>query len=80
MKVTVIQPNIFWEDKLVNLNDYNEYLSGLSKTDLVVLPEMFTTGFSMNCQLHAESTKANNRMDERLVEEIRLCYLRFNYD
>jgi predicted amidohydrolase len=49
MKISVIQPDIAWEDKPANF----KILSGLivplfGMTDIVVLPEMFNTGFSMN--------------------------------
>jgi omega-amidase len=55
MKISIMQSNIFWEDKMVNINNYNEDLSKIKNTDLVVFPEMFTTGFSMNPELHAET-------------------------
>jgi len=48
LKITIIQPNIFWEDIKSNLDKYSEIISGIESTDVIVLPEMFTTGFSMN--------------------------------
>jgi omega-amidase len=49
MKISVIQSNIAWEDKPRNFQNLAELISPLSdKTDIVVLPEMFNTGFSMN--------------------------------
>lgn len=55
MKVTIIQNDIIWEHKSANLMYYDSLLSGLSgKTDLVVLPEMCTTGFSMKASELAE--------------------------
>jgi omega-amidase len=56
MRITIVQNDIIWEQKLTNLAYYNHLLSGLSgKTDLVVLPEMCTTGFSMESIRLAES-------------------------
>ena len=55
MKISIIQPNIFWEDKMININNYNDDLSKINATDLIIFPEMFTTGFSMNPELHAET-------------------------
>ena len=56
MKVTLIQTSLFWEDRDRNLDMFSEKLSGLQqKTDLIVLPEMFTTGFSMNPESLAET-------------------------
>ncbi len=56
MKISVIQSNIVWEDKSLNFNNLDSLIMPLfQKTDIVVLPEMFTTGFSMNPKLHGES-------------------------
>lgn len=58
MKISLVQNNILWEDKKGNLSVYERLLSELSgKTDLVVLPEMCTTGFSMNALTLAEDKK-----------------------
>ncbi len=51
LRVTLVQTTLFWEDKQANLNHFEELLKGVASTDLVVLPEMFTTGFSMNTTL-----------------------------
>lgn len=49
MRITVIQNDIFWEDKQSNFNSLEKIIKPLfNKTDLIVLPEMFNTGFSMN--------------------------------
>ncbi len=48
LKITIIQPDIVWEQPAANLENYNKLLSGVGKTDLIVLPEMFSTGFSMH--------------------------------
>jgi omega-amidase len=48
MKISLIQSDLAWLDKATNLGRYSELLSPLkAKTDLVVLPEMFNTGFSV---------------------------------
>ncbi len=49
LRVSVIQTELFWEDKKQNLNHFSTLISTINDTDLIVLPEMFTTGFSMNC-------------------------------
>ena len=49
MKISLIQPDTVWENKTGNLRDLeNMILPLLNKTDIIVLPEMFNTGFSMN--------------------------------
>ncbi|HCC70101.1 MAG TPA: amidohydrolase [Bacteroidales bacterium] len=56
MKITLVQSDIAWENKKTNFKKYESLLSGLSgKTDVVVLPEMFNTGFSMNSEELAEA-------------------------
>jgi predicted amidohydrolase len=46
--ISLIQSNIIWEDKQANLKNYQDKIDQIESTDLVILPEMFTTGFSMN--------------------------------
>jgi predicted amidohydrolase len=49
LRVSLVQCDIVWEDPLANcalLEEKLQHLSGLS--DVIVLPEMFSTGFSMN--------------------------------
>ncbi len=56
MKITLIQTDIAWENKQANYSHYESLLQDLGgKTDVVILPEMFNTGFSMNCDELAES-------------------------
>ena len=55
MRVVIIQPNIYWEDKMVNLNRYTDDLSKIELSDLIVFPEMFTTGFSMKPEIYSET-------------------------
>ena len=48
ISVSIIQSDIIWEDRLSNLENYQNKINQIESTDLIVLPEMFTTGFSMN--------------------------------
>ncbi len=54
LKITLIQANQKWEDKKTNLRHYEELLSNVQETDLILLPEMFQTGFTMNAAEMAE--------------------------
>jgi omega-amidase len=48
LKVSLIQTNLVWENPKENLDRFSKKLEVLyGNTDLVILPEMFTTGFSM---------------------------------
>jgi omega-amidase len=56
LTVTTIQPDLQWEDKAANLRRLEEKIDGITvHTELVILPEMFSTGFSMRPELLAES-------------------------
>ncbi len=51
-----MQIDLFWEDAQSNLKAIEEKIHALPlDVDLVILPEMFTTGFTMNPSDNAES-------------------------
>lgn len=55
LKITLIQSDIHWEDIEANLAMFEEKIWQLGpSTDVIVLPEMFTTGFTMNASRLAE--------------------------
>ena len=55
LKITLIQSNLVWENIESNLDNFDKKLDTIKEpTDLIVLPEMFTTGFSMNAKSLAE--------------------------
>jgi omega-amidase len=55
LTITSIQSNLFWEDKTRNLEMFAHKIRSIKeKTELVVLPEMFSTGFSMAPERLAE--------------------------
>lgn len=57
LHITLIQSDIFWENSLKNIEHFGRMIDEIHTcTDLVVLPEMFNTGFSINPQKCAETT------------------------
>lgn len=53
---TIIQTRLEWEDKAANLNMLEAKINSINqKTEIVVLPEMFATGFSMKPRELAET-------------------------
>ncbi len=52
--VTVIQSAMEWEKPDENLSRFEKLISKAGETDIIVLPEMFSTGFSMRPELFAE--------------------------
>jgi omega-amidase len=56
MKVALIQSSLFWENPIANRNHFEEKINAITeKVDLIVLPEVFTTGFTMNPSAVAET-------------------------
>ncbi len=55
LAVTLIQTELVWEDIQANLERFQDEIDAItSPTDLVILPEMFSTGFSMRPEALAE--------------------------
>ena len=58
MEISIIQSPLFWENPTANRNYFDEKINAITeKVDLIVLPEMFTTGFTMNPSSVAETMK-----------------------
>ncbi|PRZ26424.1 amidohydrolase [Flavobacterium granuli] len=56
MQLILIQGSLFWEDPKANRNYFEAQINGInSAIDLIVLPEMFTSGFTMNPKAVAET-------------------------
>lgn len=55
LTVTLVQSDLFWEDRSANLASFENKIRSIAEpTELVLLPEMFTTGFSMRPEALAE--------------------------
>jgi len=67
LTITTIQSNLIWEDKTANMQQLQQKIDGIEeKTEIVVLPEMFSTGFSMRAKELAET------MDGETVEWMKM--------
>jgi omega-amidase len=73
LKITIFQAYLFWENIDKNLQNLSLRLSmGVKeKTDLIVLPEMFNTGFSMNAAELAEE------MDGKTISWMKQTAIRY---
>lgn len=61
-RVTLVQQPLAWQDPAANRARFDTLLAPLrGATDLVVLPEMFTTGFTMQPEEHAEPADGETR-------------------
>jgi len=66
LTITLIQTNLVWEDIDANLAMLTQKVKSVDQpTDLIVLPEMFSTGFSLSAPQLAES------MDGKAVSWLR---------
>jgi omega-amidase len=56
MKIALIQTSLFWENPIANRNHFEEKINCIAENiDLIILPEMFTTGFTMKPEIVAET-------------------------
>src|SRR5690606_14026915 len=55
LSVAILQTDLVWEDPEANRARFKEMLTSTNEVDLIILPEMFPTGFSMNATALAES-------------------------
>ena len=68
LKITTFQTYLFWENIDKNLQNLSLRLTSIRETtDLIVLPEMFSTGFSMNPEKLAE--KMNGKTMKWMLEQ-----------
>ncbi len=73
LKVALFQLDTQWSDPVFNLNKVEIYLQQLDKsTDLVVLPEMFSTGFDTTDMSSAQSS------DGQIISTIRNLAQKFD--
>lgn len=47
LKITLLQQPLVWMDGPANLRHFDRQLEGITGRDVIVLPEMFTSGFAM---------------------------------
>jgi len=66
LRILLIQPDILWESTEANLLRYTDMIRSTNRpVHLIVLPEMFATGYTMNAESCAE------KMDGRIVNWMR---------
>lgn len=58
LKIALIQSSLYWENIDKNIQHFDSLLDSIEvDTDLILLPEMFTTGFSMNPSKYASESQ-----------------------
>lgn len=72
LKITIIQSEIAWENPEKNINHFNKKIDEIdSDTDLIILPEVFNTGFPVDPNNFAETLngKTVNRLRQKAAEK-----------
>lgn len=59
LKLGLVQMDIVWENTPANIEKIDGLLNGMTDLDLIILPEMFNTGFSMDPARIAEGEDGN---------------------
>lgn len=62
LKITLVQSEQYWEDKESNFRLFEQLLENIGETDIIVLPEMFHTGFTMNASEMAEEMNGSKAL------------------
>lgn len=74
MKIAIIQTNLFWENSTENRNHFEQKINSISENvDLIVLPEMFASGFTMNPSLVAETIQGETIQLLQSLSKVRNC-------
>lgn len=60
LTISLIQVDLLWEDPQSNRDKFESIIKKLPPTDLVVLPELFTTGFTMNVTENYEALNGHS--------------------
>lgn len=55
MKISLLQQPLVWEDHKANRDNFTQKINSIEATDLIILPEMFATGFTMKPEGIAEA-------------------------
>ena len=74
MKIALLNTTLIWENPAENRINFEEKINGISETiDLIVLPEMFTSGFTMNPKRVAETMQGETVFWLKQVAKIKNC-------
>jgi len=59
LHISVLQSDLFWKETYKNLTHFEKLISKISKTDIILLPEMFNTAFCPKSNYLAETMNGN---------------------
>lgn len=73
MKISLIQTPLSWEDPRTNRENFTEKINSIEETDLILLPEMFATGFTMQPENVAETMEGESVTWMRETAQAKNC-------
>lgn len=74
MKIALVQSDLYWEDALKNRNNFESKIKQIdSEVNLIVLPEMFSTGFTMNALAMAEAMNGETILWMKIIAKQKNC-------
>ena len=60
LHIAIIQADLTWEDAASNRDNFKQKIEAIfDDVDVIILPEMFTTGFTMNAKTKAETMQGD---------------------
>ena len=60
LTISLIQSHLHWENPAKNREALEKHILSIPSTDLIVLPEMFTTAFTMEAEKNAETMQGES--------------------
>lgn len=76
IRITLVQTELYWENPVANRAMLEELLSDVTSTDVIVLPEMFTTGFTMDASKVAEMMNQDTfKWLKQMSQRLNACIL-----
>ncbi|MDR7372599.1 nitrilase family protein [Flavobacterium aquidurense] len=74
MKIAVVQSDLYWEKPSENRKSFEAKINQIdSEVNLIVLPEMFSTGFTMNASAVAETMQGETILWMQTIAKQRKC-------
>jgi len=73
MKISLIQTSLTWEDPQANRANFEKLINSIDATDLIILPEMFATGFTMKPEAVAETMKGETTAWMKRMAAVKDC-------
>lgn len=76
LTLTIIQSSLHWENAEANLKMFSAKITAIQeRTDLIILPEMFSTGFTMNNKAVAQTMKGTTVEWMKMTARERNCVI-----